>query len=232
MKLLLFDIDGTLVHTAGAGLRAIDRAFEKIYGHATSLDGISLAGRTDVRILMDVYKKAGIAFSFDELERLKSVYFELLAEELKNGQKKLMPGVAELIPALVQNENYCHALLTGNWQHSGRLKLKACGLNDFFPFGAFADDAVERVDLVPVAMERFYSEYGYKPHPKDVYVIGDTPSDILCAKPHGVVSVAIAAASYSMDELAAYEPDILLEDLSGENGSFINIINSVNRGRD
>ncbi len=215
MKLLLFDIDGTLANTNGAGLRALDRAFEEVYGHPGILDGISLAGRTDVTIMMDAYTKAGIEFAFEELERVKNRYFELLIDELNNGKKNtLMPGIADLIPELHQNHNICLALLTGNWQRSGRMKIDHFGFNSYFPFGAFADDAVERADLVPIAKQRCEALTGARLKPKDIFVIGDTPSDILCTKPHGVISVAVAAASYSMEDLSAYNPDILLKDLS------------------
>jgi phosphoglycolate phosphatase-like HAD superfamily hydrolase len=219
MKLLLFDIDGTLVNTHGAGLRAINRAFETRYGHPAVLDGISLAGRTDGRIMMDIFAKAGIDFYSDELDLIKMLYFENLAEELQNGQKCLLPGIAELVPSLHKNESIYLALLTGNWQHSARLKLETFGLNEYFPFGAFADDAVDRPDLVPVAVHRFERQYGFKPRPQDIYVIGDTPSDILCAKPHGVVSVAVATGSYSVKELQGYEPDFVLENLQQSGGT-------------
>ncbi len=213
MKLLLFDIDGTLVNTHGAGLRAMNRAFEFLYGHTSILDGIVLAGRTDVLILMDAFRKSGSEFSFADVDRFKRIYFEMLIEELETGQNHLLPGVDELLSELHATENVSLALLTGNWQHSGRLKIHPFGLNDYFPFGAFADDAVERTDLVPVAVERFERLNNHSVHPRDVLVIGDTPSDILCAKPHGAISVAVATGMYSCEELALYEPDFLLPDL-------------------
>ena len=125
-----------------------------------------------------------------------------------------MPGIAELIPALDQSDDVCLALLSGNWQTSGRIKLDYFGLNDYFPFGAFGDDSSERSELVPIAVERFTQKYGIKPLPKDVYVIGDTPADIQCAKAHGAISVAVAAASYSVKDLQCHEPDYLFKDLS------------------
>ena len=213
MKLLLFDIDGTLVDTHGAGLRAINRAFEQLYGHPAVLDGISLAGQTDGRIMMDIFAKAGMDYSSDELERIKIIYFENLAHELQHGQNKLLPGIAELVPALHRNENIHLALLTGNWQRSARLQLDVFGLNEYFAFGAFADDAIDRPDLVPVALGRFERQFGFIPPSHDIYVIGDTPSDISCAKSHGAVSVAVATGSYSMDKLSVFEPDFMFESL-------------------
>ena len=134
MKLLLFDIDGTLVNTGGAGLRAINRAFEELYGHTKILDGISLAGRTDDLSMMDAYEKAKLTFSCQELTRFKSVYFNLLQHELDNSDSMLMPGIELLIPRLLELDNVCIALLTGNWERSGRAKIDGFGLNDFFSF--------------------------------------------------------------------------------------------------
>jgi phosphoglycolate phosphatase-like HAD superfamily hydrolase len=216
MKLLLFDIDGTLIQSGQAGLRGLNRAFQKLYGYADILEGIPLAGRTDDKIMMDAYAKAGMDFSYVELKQFKSVYYNFLAEEMQNGSapKRTMPGITELIPKLAQQNHVCLALLTGNWERSGRLKIDYFGLNSYFAFGAFSDDSPIRSDLTPIAMHRFKNKYGINVEPHDVYVIGDTPSDILCAKPHGVVSVAVAAASYSIENLRSYEPDILLADLS------------------
>ncbi|MBN1481338.1 HAD family hydrolase [candidate division KSB1 bacterium] len=219
MKLLLFDIDGTLIHTGGAGIRSLNRAFEKLYGCPDVMAGISLAGRTDDLIVREAFGRAGLDFSDKDLPRFKSIYFQFIAEEIyANGYvKRLMPGIAELIPELDRHPDICLALLTGNWQRSARIKMDYFELNPFFAFGAFSDDSPERSELVPVAIQRFRNRYGSDIRPHDVYVIGDTPADVLCAKPHGVVSVAVAAAAHPFDELAQYEPDILLHDLSDKN---------------
>ena len=216
LKLLLFDIDGTLISTGGAGGRCLNRAFEQLYGFDNILEGVSLAGRTDDQILMEAYGRAGIPFSEEELSGFKPVYFDLLADEMGNGSapKGAMPGIPELLEQLSGQNHVCLALLTGNWEQSGRIKIQYFNLDHYFPFGAFSDDSPERADLVPVAMNRFAAKYGINPAPKDVYVIGDTPADIRCAKPHGVNSVAVAAAFHSMDDLRPHQPDILLEDLS------------------
>ncbi len=216
MKLLLFDIDGTLILSGGAGLRAMNKAFAQLYGIENALDGLSLSGRTDDKIMMDAYERAGMEFSYDELARFKSVYFDKIKDEIQvNGtSKRMMPGIKNLMPALAERIDVHMGLLTGNWENSGRTKIDFFGLNDYFPFGAFSDDSSNRNELVPVALSRFKERMHVELDPRDVYVIGDTPADIQCAKPHGVVSVAVAAASHSIDILQPFEPDVLLSDLS------------------
>ena len=216
MKLLLFDIDGTLMLSGGAGLRAMNKAFAQLYGINNVLDGLSLSGRTDNKIIMDAYKRADMDFSYEELRRFKSVYFDAIKEEIQldGPAKRLMPGIETLMPALSERKDVHMGLLTGNWEQSGRTKIDFFGLNDYFPFGAFSDDSSERNELVPVALQRFRERIHVDIDPRDVYVIGDTPADIQCAKPHGVVSVAVAAASHSIDVLQPFEPDVLLNDLS------------------
>lgn len=216
MKLLLFDIDGTLIHADGAGTRGLNRAFEKLYGLSNVMAGIPLAGRTDDQIVKEAYASAGLNFSRQELSRFKSAYFQFIGEEIKtNGHtKRLMPGVAALLPELDRRSDVCLALLTGNWQRSARIKMDYFALNPYFAFGAFSDDSPERSELVAVAIQRFRDRWDSDIQPHDVYVIGDTPADVLCTKPHSVVSVAVAAAAYSFDDLAKYKPDVLLHDLS------------------
>jgi phosphoglycolate phosphatase len=216
MKLLLFDIDGTLVLSGGAGKRAMNRVFEELYGFAAVMEGITLSGRTDDKIMMDAYARAGIEFSYSELQRFKARYFDVIKLEMlvdHNG-KRIMPGVAQLLPELQKRDDVYLALLTGNWEQGGRTKIGYFGLDSYFPFGAFSDDSAERTKLVPIAARRFQKLYSLSPQPREVYVIGDTPADIQCAKPHGVVSVAVAAASHTVEDLRPFEPDVLLKDLT------------------
>jgi len=216
MKLLLFDIDGTLILSGGAGLRGINRAFEQLYGIANILDGITLSGRTDDKIMMDAYAKTDMSFSYPELEKFKHLYFQLIGEEMHadGSSKRTMPGIDELLPTLAERENVYMGLLTGNWEKSGRAKLDHFGLNKYFDFGAFSDDSSNRNELAPIAIKRFAEKYAIKPDADQVYVIGDTPADIHCAKPHGVISVAVAAAAHSVDDLEPHDPDFLFENLT------------------
>jgi len=216
MKILLFDIDGTLMLSGGAGLRAMNQAFFDLYGIKEVFSGINLAGRTDTSIFRDAVKACHLPYSPAALKKFQMQYFSHLPAELDHpaGEKKLMPGVAELLPALQQRENVFLGLLTGNWETSGYIKLAHFGLDRYFSFGAFADDSEKRPELLPYAIQRFTARYEHTPDPDQVFVIGDTPSDILCAQPHNAKSVAVAAAHYKEKDLQPYNPDFLLQDLS------------------
>lgn len=215
MKLLLFDIDGTLIHSDGAGMRAMTAAFEQLYGIADAFKGVSMAGRTDTSILIDAFINYQLPFTTDDITNFKNRYAELLPIELRKANKqRIMPGVNQLLEALKKRNNIYIGLLTGNWEVSGRIKLHHFGLNDYFHFGAFADDSPQRDQLLPFAWQRCQARYGCEVKREDIFIIGDTPHDILCAKPHGVRSVAVAAASHSLDDLRPFAPDYLLTDLS------------------
>ena len=181
MKLLLFDIDGTLLLSGGAGLRGMNRAFEKLYNIPNILDGITLSGRTDNKIMEDAFYKAGLEFSSDELEKFKTVYFQVIEEEghTNVNNKRTMPGVDDLLPRLAARNDVYLGLLTGNWEKSGRTKLGFFDLNKYFVFGAFSDDSSNRNELAPIAMNRFKQIFDIEPHLDEVYVIGDTPADML-----------------------------------------------------
>ncbi len=215
-KLVLFDIDGTLILSGGAGMRAMNQAFEDLFDVVDALDGISLSGRTDAMIIQDAMRKARVSDEPDMMDYFKNRYFELLPAEMDQPgtQKGVMPGINELLPELAQRPHVQLGLLTGNWETSGRIKIGYFKLNDYFPFGAFADDSSDRNALVPIAIERFNMHSGKAVTPKQVFVVGDTPKDIECTKPHGVVSVAVGAAHYDSTQLAEYDPDVLFDDLS------------------
>ncbi len=215
MKLLLFDIDGTLLHSGGAGLRAMSQAFEELHDIPEAFEGISLAGRTDTAIVKEVFDHHQAPLSEFVLTRYKNRYFELIAKEMQvdNPKKQLMPGVTPLLEHLRTRQDVYMGLLTGNWETSGRIKLAHFELSNLFAFGAFADDSHVRNELVPFALQRFTRHYGLSIDPENVYVIGDTPSDINCTKPHNVRSVAVGAAHYTVDQLKKHDPDFLVESL-------------------
>ena len=216
MKMLLFDIDGTLLNSGGAGRRAMDRAFEEVHGIADGFRGIEMAGRTDTIILAEALRKHKIREQAEQIEAFKRHYFELLQDEIRvsNERQGVMPGIRRLLDRLSKHPEVTLGLLTGNWRQSGLIKLRHFGLADFFKAGAFADDAANRDELVPVAVERCHELTGKTPKPGDVWVIGDTPRDVACARPHGARAVAVATGNYSLEELAASKPDALFPDFS------------------
>src|SRR5690348_2443911 len=156
-KLLLFDIDGTLVLTGGAGIRAMNRAGEDVLGVADLLNGTEVAGRTDWIIMHDALKKAGHDLDEDLFERMRAAHHRYLREEIEQrgeGVKDVMPGIRELLPMLQARADVSLGLLTGNFEEAARIKLGHFDLWEFFPCGAFGDDAADRNALVPFAVER------------------------------------------------------------------------------
>ncbi|MDZ7721357.1 MAG: HAD family hydrolase [candidate division KSB1 bacterium] len=216
MKLLLFDIDGTLIDSGGAGKRAMNRAFEELYGHAEILANISLSGRTDELILQDAFQKIEQTPNPAAMSEYKKLYFQILRHEIEkpNAKKRVMPGITDLLPELKHRQDIYLGLLTGNWQDSGYIKIGHFSLDSYFSFGAFSDDSNDRSELVPIAVSRFENRTEKTIAAEHVYIIGDTPRDIECTKPHGVNSVAVAAAGYTRNDLQAYNPDFLFDDLS------------------
>jgi phosphoglycolate phosphatase-like HAD superfamily hydrolase len=220
-KLVLFDIDGTLVLTGGAGLRAMNRAGEEILGVLNLLDGIPLAGRTDWIILHDALTRAGHELDEDLFARMRDAHIRHLAEEIEqrgDGVKDVMPGVRELLPALRSRDDVTLGLLTGNFEEAARIKLDHFDLWAYFRCGAFGDDAADRNALVPFAVDRARTcglgSFDYA----DVVVIGDTPHDVACAVAVGAQPVAVATGGFSVEQLRATGAPVVLEDLSDTEG--------------
>lgn len=215
-KLLLFDIDGTLMRTAGAGREAFNRTFEKVYGIGSAFNQIMMMGRTDSGILKEALDNHGIGWHEDEVENFRETYYGYLVEEIEipRSGKRLCPGVVELLERL-QYEKLCIlGLLTGNWRHSSFIKLRYFGIDEYFTLGAFADDSPHREDLVPIALNTLNKQKQLDLPKDNVFVIGDTPLDIQCAKPHGVRTVGVATGYHSMKDLKAEKPDFVFENLS------------------
>ncbi len=208
-RLLLFDIDGTLIRSAGAGRRALNRAFQKIYGIVDGFAHVEMMGRTDPLILDEVLKAQGLSLDNDHLLPFQKFYFSYLEEEMErpHEDKRLCPGILHLLDALRDRSDMVLGLLTGNWRTGAYLKLRHFGIDDRFEIGAFADDAAKRTELVPIAIDRLYQQKGIHIHSQDVYVIGDTPLDVSCAKPHGVSTVAVATGIHPITDLGDAEPD-------------------------
>src|SRR3982751_2229516 len=182
--LILFDIDGTLVLTGGAGLRAMNRACEHLVAHANALDGIQVAGRTDWIILHDVMQRHGRTLDRPLLEGLRERYVTHLREEIENrgtGTKAVMPGIRPLLDRLQERPDIALGLLTGNFVEAARIKLEYFDLWRYFGCGAFGDDSSDRNALVPIAIQRARDGGIADVRPSDVIVVGDTPHDIACA---------------------------------------------------
>jgi phosphoglycolate phosphatase len=211
---LLFDIDGTLVLTGGAGGRAMTRAFEELYSVANAFDGVPFNGRTDAWILA----RAAAAHGIDDeaLARFKPLYLHYLAEELdRPGPRKgVMPGVGPLLDELSGRDDVYVALLTGNFERGACLKLEYFDLWRYFTCGAFGDTTHDRNGLLSEALARIEICGGPQVAPADVVVIGDTPLDVGVAIAGGARSMAVATGSHTTDELRASGADMVFQDLS------------------
>ena len=216
-RLVLFDIDGTLVLTGGAGLRAMNRACADLVGHDSALTGVQLAGRTDWIILEDTLRRHGRTLDAATLELLRQRYVGHLGEEIArpgHGVKAVMPGIRPLLDALASRTDAALGLLTGNFLEGARIKLEYFDLWKYFPCGAFGGDAADRNALVPVAIRRARECGAAEVTAEDVLVIGDTPHDIACARAVGALAVGVATGGYSVAQLQASGADIVFTDLS------------------
>jgi phosphoglycolate phosphatase len=227
-KLVLFDIDGTLVLTGGAGIRAMNRACEELVGHAQGLAGIPVAGRTDRIILTDVVSRAGHTLDDGLLERLRDRYIDNLREEIekpgrtqsfeslgaRGGIKAMMPGIRELLDVLEGRADVFLGLLTGNFEAGARIKLEHFDLWRYFRCGAFGDDAADRNELVPFALDRARRCGLPDIDPADVLVVGDTPHDVACALVVGATPVGVATGGFTVEQLRDRGAEIVFQDLS------------------
>lgn len=219
-RLVLFDIDCTLIDAHGAGGRAILRAIKDVYGVEGELGGYSFHGRTDPAIIGDLAVLWGAARpdELDAVDRLVDVciarYIELLREEIDGGEVETLPGVRELVTALAADRRALVGLLTGNVLEGARLKLAPTGLSSLFKVGAYGSDSALRAELPAVAVSRAEAMAGRRYTGKDVVVIGDAPADVECGASLGVTAIAVATGRHSADELAALAPDHLFADLS------------------
>ena len=235
MKLVLFDIDGTLLDSGGAGMAAMNSAFCEMFPDAAAslagrpFDGIRMAGRTDTEIITDAFSRHGIEAD-GMVPCFMDAYVRHLSAYIENPARRLKPGVREALNALSAMQGAGLGLLTGNIEKGARIKLEAFGLNGYFEVGAFGSDSADRNSLLPIALERFNRAGGIDrlerfkrsaPPGKtgrmaleDCIVVGDTPKDVECAKLHGARAIAVATGHYTPAELLRTDADHVMEDLS------------------
>jgi len=215
--LILFDIDGTLLLSGRAGMRAMSRAFEDAFGITDAFKGESFGGRTDSYLVSKALKQAGVPDTGENHDRFRDTYLPLLAEEIQHpgqGHKGLMPGARELLDALQDYQHLHLALLTGNYREAAAIKLQHFEIWDFFAWGAFSDDHYDRNELVPIARSRAETYDIPADAIQRVIVIGDTPHDIECARVAGARSIAVATGGYTMEQLKDAGANEVLKDLT------------------
>lgn len=212
-RLILFDLDGTLVHAAGAGRRALERAVQRCFGAVAPMEGRAFAGRSDVAIFRELALRSGVTAT--ELQRrwgeLVESYLQLLDEELRTSPVAVLPGVLPLLEWLRRRDDVVVALGTGNLEAGARLKLRRAGLESYFAVGGFGADGEARWRILQAARRRAAAFFGRPMHP--VVVVGDTPLDVQAARQAGYLAVAVATGPYSVQELQASGAEAVLPDL-------------------
>jgi phosphoglycolate phosphatase-like HAD superfamily hydrolase len=215
-RLVLFDIDGTLVLTGRAGVRGMNAAFHRLYGRTDALDGVPIAGRTDRAIVADVLARMNLGVDDAHIDAIREAYLEELRVEIRRPVPHwsgILPGVSGLLEALEGRRGLAMGLLTGNFEGGAAIKLGHFDLWRRFQFGAYGDRHVDRRELVPVAIAAAAGTGIGPASPRDVIVIGDTPLDVDCAVAHGARAIGVATGPFNRDELAAAGADLVVDTL-------------------
>jgi len=211
MHVCLFDIDGTLIASGSAGKAALQAALAEEFGVPYILDQLQLSGRTDRAIIADLFRLHFIEDTPENHQRLCNTYLHYLPRYLHAG--RVLPGVAELLVHLNRRPDVAVGLLTGNVRAGAKVKLGFFGLSHYFAFGGFGDRHLDRDDVAREALEEIQRLFSAV-RPDNIWVVGDTPLDIRCARAIGARAVAVATGWHSLAELAEHHPDLLLTDLS------------------
>jgi phosphoglycolate phosphatase-like HAD superfamily hydrolase len=211
---ILFDIDGTLISTGGAGTRSWRGAFEKLYGIPADIGKFSEAGMTDPTVGRVTFEKViGREPTDQEMARLMAAYLERLPHEVETSEGyHVLDGVKELLPRLSE-QGFLLGITTGGLAAAAHIKLSRAGLNRFFSFGGYGSDAEDRTELTRRAIERGAAIFGRPLDPRHVMVVGDTPLDIEAAHGAGAIAVGVASGHYSVDQRQKARADYVVASL-------------------
>jgi phosphoglycolate phosphatase len=205
VKLLLFDIDQTLINTGGAGLRALDRACLQLFGIADAMQGISPHGKTDPAIAREIVRvrmRRDAGETNGAIASILEAYLLFLKDEVQTSPKyRVLPGIVSVLDQIVSNQNVMLGLATGNIELGARIKLDRGRLNPYFAFGGFGSDSEDRAELVRRAAVKAATRTTAEILPSDIFVIGDTPLDIDAGSRAGFKTVGVATGSYSIEQL-------------------------------
>ena len=211
-RVWLFDIDGTLVSSGGAGSLAMGRALEETFQSRSCLDAISFAGRTDFAITRDIFAAHAIEFQSEMITAFYECYLQHLPAAMKSCQGRVLPGVESLLDALKKTTDQL-GILTGNMQPAAEIKLRHFGIDSYFSFGGYGCKHESRNDVAAEALAQAQQTSREAIDPTQVWVVGDTPNDVACARSQNLNAVAVATGVYPMDTLAKCEPNVLLDTL-------------------
>jgi phosphoglycolate phosphatase len=214
MHICLFDIDGTLIHTGGAGKAALFEALRTAFDVAEPSDQVAIHGRTDRGITRDLFLCHGIDDCPEHWERFRNEYLRHLPEMMARRAGAVLPGIVSLLDRLEARDDVLVGLLTGNTRRGANLKLKHFGLDHYFDLGGFGDEHVDRADVAREALAAVTERLNGAVDVNRTWVIGDTPGDVRCGRAIGARVIAVATGDSSHDELAATNPDHLAADFS------------------
>ncbi|HEY9855991.1 MAG TPA: HAD family hydrolase [Stenomitos sp.] len=215
MRLVLFDIDGTLIRTKGAGRKALGLALQEVYGATGPVESWDFGGKTDPLLCHELLEAAGLSRAVIDarMDAALDRYLEHLRELLTPETCWVMPGVEAVLAALAADPTVTLGLLTGNVQEGAQAKLAVHGLDRYFDFGAYGCDSAVRSDLPAIAVQRALDRTGRTHQGKEVVIIGDTPADIACGRHLGVRAIAVATGTYGLEALRGHEPDAAFQTL-------------------
>jgi phosphoglycolate phosphatase-like HAD superfamily hydrolase len=216
MRLILFDIDGTLIDSGGAGTRSLDLSLKELFSIDNAFQGISMAGKTDTQIIKEGLLKHGISVN-GNIDAVITAYLKYLRKEINNDRKHVKPGIYNLLNTLSFMKDIGSGLLSGNLESGARIKLEPFKLNDYFPTGAFGSDDEDRNNLLPVAVKRFEELFRRKIEIDNCIVVGDTPRDVECAHIYGAMCIGVATGPYSFDALTEAGADYVVQNLLNQN---------------
>ena len=211
--LYLFDIDGTLVDTGGAGMAALEQATQAVFGETGP--PLDLAGATDLGIVIGIHEHFSVEPTRERIEHYLGIYQQRLDWNLAHGgfPGRVIEGVGGLLEILTGRSHATLGLLTGNTAGGAASKVRHFGLASYFSFGAYGCDHPDRNRLGPIALERAAAHAGRSFSPEETWIIGDTPKDIACAKAIGARCLAVATGRFTTTELAAHGADHVVESL-------------------
>jgi phosphoglycolate phosphatase-like HAD superfamily hydrolase len=213
MHVVLFDIDGTLISSGGAGKAALERAMAAEFGASHLIEKIQFSGRSDRAIISDLFRLHAVEDRPEHRQRLTAAYLRHLPACLASHNGRILPGIAALLAEL-RRRDVTLGLLTGNIRAGAKAKLGFFGLYEHFAFGGFGDRHLDRDDIAREALEEIERRLNGRHSPERIWVVGDTPLDVRCARAIGARAVAVATGWHGMEELASHQPDLLLSDLS------------------
>lgn len=223
MKFILFDIDGTLIDSGGAGVRALNSAFTELFSVSDAFRTISMAGKTDLQILAEGLELHNIKSSNGVVPEFFESYSNHLRKTIGATEGHVKTGIREALDEIKKSENFMLGLLTGNIEKGAMIKLGAYDLTGYFKIGAYGDDDADRNKLLPIAREKLRKSRALDIDYRNCIVIGDTPRDVACTKPYGAYSIGVATGPYSHRHLEEAGADVVFCDLSDTIG-FMNIL--------